>query len=328
MNYLRSATLVGAMALSVLGAKVMAEEVTLKALTFLPTQVNYTQSFMKFVDKVNAAGEGIVQIEIIGGPEVVPQREMGNALKTGVVDMWNGAPGLMLNLAPEGEALAASNIDVLEQRANGALDLLDEIMQEKANAKYLAHVDAYGGFHIYLTKEPTRGDDGSIRFDDLKIRTAPLFRDFVETLGATNIVQSAGEVYTSLERGVVDGTGWPIVGFEDWGWDKFVNYRVDPGFFQTDVSIFMNLDTWNALSPEAQALITEISLEHEVSSYEQFKQETIDGEAFQKEKGIEVINLEGVARENYLKTAYESPWARMEGREATRMDELREKFLK
>lgn len=328
MKYLRTASLLGAIAAASWGAAATAQEVTLKALTFLPTQVNYTQSFIEFVDKVNAQGEGLVQIEIIGGPEVIQQREMGNALMNGVVDMWNGAPGLMLNLAPEGEALAASNIDVLEQRESGALDLLDEIMQEKVNAKYLAHVDAYGGFHIYLTEAPTRTDNGGVRFDNLKIRTAPLFRGFVEDMGATNIVQSVGEVYTSLERGVVDGTGWPLVGFENWGWDKFVKYRVDPDFFQTDVSIFMNLDSWNGLSPEGQALITEIALEHEKSSYEYFKGEAEKAEAFMAEKGIEVISLEGEAREQYLETAYESPWKRMKDRGASRMDELRAAFLR
>lgn len=328
MFQFKGSALLGAMAIALLSTKSIAEDVTLKALTFLPTPVNYTQSFLEFVDKVNAQGEGVVQIEVIGGPEVVPQREMGDALKNGVVDMWNGPPGLMLNLVPEGEAIAGSNVDVLEQRANGGLDLMDEIMQEKVNAKYLAHVDAYGGFHIYLTKEPTRTDNGGVRFDGLKIRTAPLYRGFVEALGATNIVQSAGEVYTSLERGVVDGTGWPIVGFENWGWDKFVKYRIDPGFFQTDVSIFVNLDAWNRLSPDAQALLTEIALEHEKSSYEKFRDETVKGEAFQEEKGIEVLVLDGTARDEYLATAYDSPWERMEARGATRLDELREKFLK
>ncbi len=40
-----------------------------------------------------------------------------------------------------------------------------------------------------------------------------------------------GEVYTALERGVVDGYGWPITGIFDLGWHEKTKYRVDPGFY-------------------------------------------------------------------------------------------------
>ena len=55
------------------------------------------------------------------------------------------------------------------------------------------------------------------------------------------MVQTApGEVYTALERGVVDGYGWPITGIFDLGWQEKTKYRVDPGFYTAEVSVLVN----------------------------------------------------------------------------------------
>jgi TRAP-type mannitol/chloroaromatic compound transport system substrate-binding protein len=45
-----------------------------------------------------------------------------------------------------------------------------------------------------------------------------------------------GEVYTALERGVVDGYGWPTAGIFDLGWHEKTKFRVDPGFYTAEVS--------------------------------------------------------------------------------------------
>ena len=60
-----------------------------------------------------------------------------------------------------------------------------------------------------------------------------------------------GEVYTALERGVVDGYGWPITGIFDLGWQEKTKYRVDPGFYTAEVSVLVNKTTWDKLT-EAQ----------------------------------------------------------------------------
>ena len=45
------------------------DEIT--AVHAFPPSLIYTQSFLEFVDKVNERGEGVVQINVRGGPEVI-----------------------------------------------------------------------------------------------------------------------------------------------------------------------------------------------------------------------------------------------------------------
>ena len=49
-----------------------------------------------------------------------------------------------------------------------------------------------------------------------------------------------GEVYTALERGVVDGYAWPLVGIFDLGWADKTKFRVDPGFYNIELGVVFN----------------------------------------------------------------------------------------
>ncbi|MEJ8572334.1 TRAP transporter substrate-binding protein DctP [Microbaculum marinum] len=310
-----------------LSSTASAEEAVLRAVTFTPAQAYYAKSFQSFADQVNEKGKGVVRIEVIGGPEVVPPLKLGEAQMNGVADIFNLPAGLYLNLVPEGEVFAGSNHTPMENRANGGFDMVNEVFKEKGNAVLLAHVDGGAPFHIFLTKEPKLDAEGNPDLTGLKIRTAPLYRSFVESLGAVNVVQSPSDVYTSLERGVVDGTGYTVLGFRDFNWDKFTKYRIDPGFFQTDVLISMNKDSWDKLSPEAQAILEEVAISYEKESYEAVKSATEAEDKALRDGGMEIIELKGAAREKYLDDAYTVTWERLKSRDDTHYDALREKFF-
>lgn len=303
-----------------------AEEVTLNAVHFTPAQVSYAKSFLVFVDKVNQRGKGVVQIKVRGGPEVIPFAQQGEALKNGLIDMIDSPAGPYLNLVPEGEAFSATTKRPWELRANGGFALINEIFAKKGNAFVLAHVDGGAGFHVFTVDEPVRTADGGVDFSKLKVRSAALYRDFLESLGATVVVQSPGEVYTSLERGLVNANAYTILGYQGFGWQKFTRYRIDPGFFQTDVLITVNKAKWDGLPEAARKILQEVAIEYEHESVaanlkgtQEQGQQMIDG-------GMKVVELTGAARTTYLEKAARSSWERMAKRDPTHVAALRQKF--
>jgi TRAP-type C4-dicarboxylate transport system substrate-binding protein len=304
-----------------------AEEVTLKAISFVPKQLNYAQSFVKWIDDFNKQAKGVVQINFVGGPEVTPSNQQGQALKNGLIDMIFCPPGLFLNLMPEGEVISGSNKTPLQLRTDGAYDLLDSIMRKKLNATLLAHVAGGNQFYIWLKNEPKRLADGSIDFKGVKVRTSPLWKDFFTALDMTVIVIPNTEVYTALERGTVDGTGWPVIGLRDYKWDKFVRYRVEPGFMQPDIVVAVNLPKFNSLSKPAQDMLKKAGVKYEADSFTEFQAiEKADKETMQKE-GMKTVDLTGAARQKFLDLAYAAPWARMKERNIPEYDQLRAKFF-
>jgi TRAP-type transport system periplasmic protein len=318
---------VAALSLGTLGAA-QAQE-TLRALSMQPTAVTYTQSFLKFIDKVNAAGEGVVQIEFVGGPEAIPTFDQPEAVRGGVIDMIYGPGSYYPGIVPETDALVGSNVTPMEKRANGGIDLLNEIHQEKMNVYYLGHPDGGIQFHVYMTKEPQLREDGLPDMSGIKLRGAPIYREFfTDYLGATFVQVNVPEVYTALERGTVDGLGWPSIGVMDLSWDSFLKYRIDPGYFQTDLGILVNLDKWNALSDEAKQILQDTAIAWEEESYEELQALRAEEDAEMKKRGMQVVELPPEAAEAYLNAAYEEAWNRLKERDPTHYEALREKFFK
>jgi TRAP-type C4-dicarboxylate transport system substrate-binding protein len=309
-------------------APTLAQE-TLRALSMMPKPVTYTQSFLKFIDKVNEAGQGVVQIEFVGGPEAIPTFDQPEAVRSGVIDMIYGPGSYYPGIVPETDALVGSNVPPMEKRANGGIDLLNQIHQEKMNVYYLGHPDGGIQFHIYMTEAPQLKDDGLPHMSGVKLRGAPIYREFfTDYLGATFVQVNVPEVYTALERGTVDGLGWPSIGVMDLSWDNFLKHRIDPGYFQTDLSILVNLDRWNGLSEEAKQILQDTAIAWEEESYEALQVLRAEEDAEMKKRGMQVVELEPAAAEVYLNAAYDEAWNRLKERDPTHYDALRAKFFK
>jgi TRAP-type C4-dicarboxylate transport system substrate-binding protein len=260
-------------ALGVAGAAwpAAAAEVTLKAATFLPANQPFVVPFKHFVDKVNAEGKGVVQIRIVGGPEAMPGFQQPNAVKTGVLDMAVVPGTYYKGMLFEVEALQLATKTFAEQRKSGAWELMNKLHQERMNAVYLANYGDNVRFHIYLLKKPTRPDrNGLADLAGVKLRSTPVYDEFFKFLGATTTQIEAPEVLVALERGVVDGLGWPVLGLHDFGWQKHLKFRIDPGFYHTSVPIIVNLDRWKGLDKAQQDLLTKSGMWLETESIKIF----------------------------------------------------------
>src|SRR5437868_2724610 len=87
-----------------------AEEVTLRAVSAFAEGTEFSKNFERFIDKVNADGKGLIKINYIGGPRAVPPFEVGNAVRTRVVDMANVTGAFYTNLMPEADGFKLNGI--------------------------------------------------------------------------------------------------------------------------------------------------------------------------------------------------------------------------
>ena len=299
-----------------------AQEVTLKGITSFAEKTFYSRGFEKFIDKVNAEGKGKIQINYIGGPKAMPPFEVGNALKGGVVDIANVTGAFYTNVFPEADAWKLTERPMAELRKNGGFDYMAKLYDEKMNAVFLArHIDD-NPFHLYLTKPITKPD-----LTGLKLRITPVYREFFQALGATVVQTPPGEVYTALERGVVDGYGWPITGIFDLGWHERTKFRVDPGFYSAEVSILINKASLEKLNAEQRKVILDAAAWSEGQAAETAKENATDI-AKQQAAGIQVIEFKGADGEAFRAKAYETAWAGIIAKSPEHGQKLRELFSK
>jgi TRAP-type C4-dicarboxylate transport system substrate-binding protein len=280
-----------------------AQEVTLKLVSAFPETATYVKHMMPWIQKFNADGKGVAQINFIGGPKAIPTFEVGTSVKNGVVEMAMNTGAFYTNLMPEADFLKLSQITIAQQRKNGAFEYINRVWNQKANLVYLTRMVDETPFHLYLTKEIDKPD-----LAGLKIRITPVYRDFFQAMGATLIQTPPGEVYTALERGVVDGYGWPIHGIFDLNWHEKTKFRVDPGFYNAEVSIIMNLDAWKRLNAKQRAYVQRqaLALEGMNTAWKKLN----DGETKrQAQVGIQTISFDAKTSKAYVDKAYEVGWA-------------------
>jgi TRAP-type C4-dicarboxylate transport system substrate-binding protein len=300
-----------------------AEEVTLRAVSAFAEKTTYSRGFELFIERVNRDGKGVLQINYIGGPKAMPPFEVGNAVKSGVVDLANSTGAFYTNVMPEADSWKLTERPMSELRKNGGYDYMSRLYAEKMNAIFLArHVDG-NPFHLYLNKPISSAD-----LSGLKLRITPVYRDFFQALGATVVQTSPGEVYTALERGVVDGYGWPITGIFDLGWHEKTKYRVDPGFYTAEVSILANKSAWDKLTEAQRNVLRKAGEQAEAEAVAIFAEENAKDTKRQAEAGIQTIRLEGAAGKSYLDKAYEAGWAGVFRQSPQHGPKLKEFFAK
>jgi TRAP-type C4-dicarboxylate transport system substrate-binding protein len=283
-----------------------AQETTLRLVSAFAENGIYVQRLQPWIAKFNAEGKGVLQINFIGGPKAIPTFEVGNAVKTGVVDMALSTGAFYTNVMPEADFLKLTQVSVAEQRKNGAFDAINKVWNEKGNMQYLARMVENQPFHIYTNKKVDKPD-----LSGQKIRITPVYRDFFQALNANVITTAPGEVYTALERGVVDGYGWPIGGIFDLNWHEKTKFRIDPGFYDAEVSLIMNLPAYRKLSDPQRAYLQKqlLALEAENTFWAKY---TADEVARQQKAGIETIKFDAATTRSFVDKAYQVGWASAE----------------
>ena len=93
-----------------LSAGAQAQEVTLRLVSAFAENGTYVQRLLPWVQKFNAEGKGVLQINFIGGPKAIPTFEVGNAVKTGVVDVAMSTGAFYTNVMPESDFLKLTEI--------------------------------------------------------------------------------------------------------------------------------------------------------------------------------------------------------------------------
>lgn len=290
--------------LSVCPVLASGEEVTLRAVSGFAPGTTFSIFFESFIKRVNEQGKGEVQIRYVGGGgKVMDPFEMGNALKTNVVDVVNLPGSFYTNIVPEADALKMIPGAVYKIKGTPVYELLQEIHNKKANAHLLARQKTLVPFHLFLSRKIDKMD-----LSGLKLRVTPIFAPFFGAMGGTGVRLAPGDVFVALERGVVDGYGWPLQGIFDLGWHEATKYRVDPGFYNAADEILVNLGKWRTLSKSQKAVLEEAATWMEKLSDAEDAALNKKEDARHRVQKIQVIAFTGEERARYLKLADETAW--------------------
>jgi TRAP-type C4-dicarboxylate transport system substrate-binding protein len=131
-----------------------------------------------------------------------------------------------------------------------------EFQKEYADYKVLA-LFCHPAGHFHTTKKAIRS---IADFKGLKIRTAsPSVTEALKNFGSIPVEMPITETYTSMERGVVDGTVVPFEGLGIFKLDDLVKYTTITDFYTVTMAVLMNKGTWNKMPADIRKIIDENS---------------------------------------------------------------------
>lgn len=133
-------------------------------------------------------------------------------------------------------------------------------------------------------------------YQGMKVRTSGAWAEIAAEMGASTVTMPGSEVFSALERHVVDGIEWGGPGINvDAGFQKIAKYIVTPGVHQPSGGheCIFNRDAWNSLSEHDQKMI---ELAGKLTTYETYiayaKDDIAGYEFFKNSAGNEMIVLD------------------------------------
>ncbi len=235
----------------------------LRLATLAPSHHAYTMGAEYFARLVEEGTNGDVIVRVYGGGQLGKgERELLEGLQLGTIDMAATSTGPISNFSEEMGVVDLPFLFTSNEHVDKVLDgpvgrtLLDGL--EKANIKGLSFFE--NGFRNFTnSKRPLlRPED----FKGLKFRTMenPVHLASVRQLGAQAVPMSWGEVYTSLQTGVIDGQENPIAIIYAFKLSEVQKYLSLTGHFYSPAPLTMGLKKFKALKPDFQQIFQDAAL--------------------------------------------------------------------
>lgn len=298
----------GAVAAAVLSLPVQAAELRMTAC--FHKNHDFVVALQKaFLEPINSK-KGPVTVKYLGGPEVTPWQKQAQSLKRGNVDLIFCPAAYYSGDLAAARIPGAQNRSLEEIRANGGWDLMQKAWANGMNARILSWNFFQGQkFYLYTIFEPKLSKETGVDLAGVKMRATPLYRAFLTAMGATPVVIKPSEVYTSLERGLVQGLAWPWGSVGTYGWERFLKYRIEPDFFSASMLMIANLDKYKSLSKAERDALEVHARALEKAGDEVMVAQGHKDDAKLMAAGVKRFKLEGEYARAYLKTIYGAKWA-------------------
>ena len=215
------------------------------------------ENFARFVNEMS---DGRLTVHVYGAGEIVPAFEVFDAVSQGVVDAGHGAAYYWKGKIPAAVFFTAVPFGMNAQELNGWLHYgggLELWREAYAPANVIPLAGGNSGVQMagWFNKEINTVDD----LKGLKMRIPGLAGEVFAAAGGTAVRIPGGELYTSLQTGVIDALEW-VGPYNDlaFGFHEVAKYYYYPGWHEPGsmLELIVNRQSFEALPADLQAIVT------------------------------------------------------------------------
>jgi TRAP-type mannitol/chloroaromatic compound transport system substrate-binding protein len=221
----------------------------------------------RLAKRIGELSDGRLQIKVYAAGELVPAMGIFDAVSQGTVEVGSGASYYWAGKAPAAQWFAAVPFGMNAQgmaawfHGGGGLKLWEETY---APFNLIPRPGGSTGVQMggWFNKKINSIKD----YKGLKMRIPGLGGKVIAKAGGTVVLLPGGEIFTSLERGVIDATEWvgPLHDLR-MGFYKAAKYYYYPGWHEpgTYLEYFFNKKAYESLPKDLQHIIDAACMENE-----------------------------------------------------------------
>ncbi len=188
-----------------------AADITLKLGHIANEENSWHKGALKFAEEVKALSKGSVEVKVFANDALGKEMDLINGMQLGTADMTITGESLQ-NWAPKAALLAIpyafKDMAEMDKSVNGPLG--EEIKKEIIARAKVIPLSYFARGPRYLTsKKPIKTLD-DVKGLKMRVPNVPIFVQFWRGVGAQPTPMAFGEVFTSLQTGVIEAQENPL----------------------------------------------------------------------------------------------------------------------
>jgi tripartite ATP-independent transporter DctP family solute receptor len=261
---------------------------------------------VQFAEEVNTKTNGQIEIQVYPNRQLGEERELVEGLQLGTVDFVITSTGPLVSFVPE---IGVVDLPFLFTSSEHAYEVLDGEVGQNILAKF----DSKGIVGLSFMENGWRSISANKKIEKpsdlvgMKIRTMEnqIHMAAFRALGASPVPMVWGEVYTSLQQGVIDGQENPPVILATNALWEVQKYYALTNHFYTPQMFLMSKGSTNKLSAEQMAIIKEAA--KNATDFQRAKMAELDEEYIKTltDNKMEVYEVNRTAFQNATKAVYD-----------------------
>lgn len=286
---------------------VQAQEMTLRSADIHPDGYPTVEAVKFMGDLLSERTNGRIKIQVMNNSVLGSEKDTIEQTRFGVIDMNRVNTAPFNNLVKETVVLGLPflfrSTEHMHQVVDGPIG--DEILKafEPHGLVGLAFYDS-GARNFYTTKKPIE-KLADLKGMKIRVQQSDLWIAMMEAFGANPTPMPFGEVYSSLETGVVDGAenNWP-------SYESSRHFEVAKNFSMTEHSLtpealVMSKMTWDKLTPEDQAVVRQAAKDSVAKMRELWQAREKASEEKVRASGVKVVQVNKEEFSNAMKPVYD-----------------------
>ncbi|KAA3656122.1 MAG: ABC transporter substrate-binding protein [Calditrichaeota bacterium] len=213
----------------------------------------------EFAKWVKQMSQGRLSIQVYGANELVPAFESFEAVRQGTAQMSHGAAYYWAGKVPAGQFFSTVPFGMNTQQMNAWLTAGGGMkLWEALYAPFNLIPFAAGNTGMQMGGWFNKMINSVSDIQGLKMRIPGLGSKVINKCGGSGLATPGAEIYTNLERGVIDATEW-IGPYHDFlkGFHKIAKYYYYPGWHEpgTVLELAVNKSAFEELPTDLQEII-------------------------------------------------------------------------